>query len=121
MASLKSDLPQDFGLVLAEPRGSALERERALAHDDRAAQARRPLRLDAHAARDELRIGEKVGDGVDRTGRDDRLFQRGEQPVPPPQARSGGEFARQLGAVCDAGGIGGKARVARQPVEAEDG
>src|SRR5271165_967483 len=79
--SLEPDLAQYFRLVLAELRRAALQRKRALAHQDRAAHARRPLRLDQHAARDELRIGKQIGDRVDRPGRHDGNFECSKQGV----------------------------------------
>ena len=72
--------------MLAELRRTAVERERAFAHDDRAANARRPLRIDPHAARNELRVGEKAGDSIDRPGGNDRLLEGGEQFIPAPAA-----------------------------------
>src|SRR5690349_24048054 len=80
-ALLEPDLAQDLRLVLAEPGRAALKRERAFAHQDRSAKTRRALRLDLHPPRVELRIGEQVRDGVDRPGRNDRLFQYGEEIV----------------------------------------
>jgi len=80
-ALLKPDLAQYLRLMLAEVGRTAVKRERVRAHQDRTANAGRPLRLDPHPARLELRIFEQVGDCVDRAGRDDRLFQRGEKVV----------------------------------------
>src|SRR6185312_1391955 len=75
------DLAQDLRLMLAEPGRAALEREQAFAHQDRRAEAGRALRLDPHPPRLELRIGEEVGHGVDRPGRNHRLLQRREKLV----------------------------------------
>ena len=67
--------------MLAEVGRPALEYERTFAHHDWTADAGRPLRLDPHATRLELGIGEEIGDRVDRPGRDDHRFQRGEKLV----------------------------------------
>src|SRR5271166_6948743 len=118
-SSAEPDLAQDLRLMLAELRRAARERERTPAHDDRAANAGSPLRIDPHAARDELRVGEKIGDRVDRPCRDDRSLEGGKQLIPPPAAGFRRELALEFGAVCDTRGVGREARVVNERVEAE--
>ncbi len=105
--------------MLAELRRAALKRKRAFAHHDGAANARRSFRIDPHAARNELPIGEEVGDRIDRPGGNDRLLEGGDEVVASPAAGLRREFARQIGSVRNARGVGPKALVGGQRIEAE--
>ena len=65
-----------------------------------------PSALDAHAARDDLRIGEDLGDVVDRPAGNARRGQSGEQLVAAARAIAGASRAIERVAIADPAGIG---------------
>src|SRR5271154_4260451 len=105
--------------MLAEVGRPALEYEPTFAHHDWTADAGRPLRLDPHAARLELRIGEEIADRVDRSGGHDYGLERDQKVVALPKPRLRPKLALQMVAVRHAPWIGRKARVARHRLEAQ--
>ncbi len=110
--SRQPDFAQNLVLMFPEPRRPAVQGERVRAHHEGCADAGNALRIDSHAACGELRIGKKVGHRVDRPGRDDSGFKRREQVVALPEPCLCDQRFLQNLAVCDAGRVADKARVA---------
>ena len=122
-----TEFGQDRRGVFAKPRRGDRRRHREpIEHDWRAHRGNRSARraaggqIDPHAARRDLRIGEHLGDRIDRPRRHGRLFERGEQ-------RRAGELLGRLldrrdkhRAIGDAVGVGAKPRIVGERLQPED-
>src|SRR5262249_21314576 len=117
-ASPLADLAQNFRRMFAKARGGPLRRHGSAADDDRRAHPRnlaalggRARPLDAHAAVDDLRIGENLVEGIDRSGWNPNRFELLQQVATAPTHGQRREPRNQLVTVSQPIGICAVARL----------